>query len=173
MKSINGWENVEAQGNEEYKRLVPGGYVCRITKVEDHPDKQYLYIEFDIAEGEFTGHGADCLERRGFNPLKMYRSYTEKSAGMFKGFTQCVEESNTGYTWDWDEKKLVGRIIGVVLGEEEYKKRDGTVGTRFNARVKTSQAIRAGKFKVPEKKCLEPEPSSAFTPMEDDGELPF
>lgn len=175
MNPINNWNNIEATGNEEYKRLVPGGYICRITKVEDHPDKQYLYIEFDIADGEYMGYGASCLERNGFTPLRMYRSYTDKSLGMFKGFIQAVEQSNTNFAFDWNEQKLVGRMVGVVLGEEEYKKQTGEVGTRWNARTKTTAAIREGKFKVPEKKLLPQEQNTApaFTPVDDSEELPF
>ena len=175
MRPIDNWNQVEAVGSDEYKRLVPGGYVCRITKVEDNPDKSYLYIEFDITEGEYTGYGASCMERNGFTPLRMYRSYTDKAAGMFKGFTQDVEASNSQYKWDWKEQTLVGRLIGVVLGEEEYRKQDGSVGTRFNARTKTVAAIRDGKFKVPEKKTLPVETTTpSFTAMDDDGgELPF
>ena len=175
MKPIGNWNEIEAQGNDEYKRLVPGGYVCRITNVTDNPDKQYLYIEFDIADGEYMGYGASCMERNGFTPLKMYRSYTDKAAGMFKGFTQDVEQSNTNYKWGWDEKTLVGRMIGVVIGEEEYRKQDGSIGTRFNARTKPVSAIRDGKFKVPELKKLPVEQTaSAFAPIDtDDSELPF
>ena len=176
MKPINGWNEIEAQGNEDSKRLVPGGYVCRITSVADNPEKQYLYIEFDIAEGEYTGYGSNMMERFGFTPLKMYRSYSDKAAGMFKGFIADVEASNQPhYHWGWDEKTLVGRTIGIVLGEEEYKKQSGEIGTRFNVRTKTTEAIREGKFKIPEKKLLpKEEPANAFSPMEDvDGQLPF
>lgn len=175
MKPINGWNEIEAQGNEEYKRLVPGGYICRINKVEDHPDKSYLYIEFDIAEGEYMGYGASCLERNGFTPLRMYRSYSDKAAGMFKGFIQNIEASNSSYHWEWKEQTLVGRLIGIILGEEEYKKQDGSVGTRFNARDRSVAAIRDGKFKVPEKKLLPQEQPTAptFSALDDDSELPF
>jgi hypothetical protein len=176
MKPINNWNEIEAQGNEESKRLVPGGYVCRITSVTDNPEKQYLCIEFDICEGEYTGYGANMMERYGFTPLRMYRSYSEKAAGMFKGFIQDVEASNAPhYHWDWKEQSLVGRTIGVVLGEEEYRKNNGDVGTRFNVRTKTTAAIREGKFKVPEKKTLPVEqPTATFTAFEDaSGELPF
>ena len=175
MNPINNWNNVEAQGNEEYKRLVPGGYVCRITKVEDHADKNYLYIEFDIAEGEYTGYGSSCLERNGFTPLRMYRSYSDKAAGMFKGFIQNIEASNSSYHWEWKEQSLVGRLIGIVLGEEEYKKQDGSVGTRFNARDKTVDAIKNGRFKVPEKKTMPVEQNTTtFTALDDStDDLPF
>lgn len=174
MKPIGNWNEIEAQGNEEHKRLVPGGYVCRITNVTDNPDKQYLYIEFDIAEGEYMGYAASCMERNGFTPLRMYRSYTDKAAGMFKGFVQDVEASNAHYKWEWDERSLIGRMIGVVIGEEEYKKQDGSIGTRFNARTKTVVAIRDGKFKVPEKKLLPVENTApTFVPADDDSDLPF
>lgn len=175
MKPIANYDSIEAQGNEEYKRLVPGGYVCRITKVEDHPDKSYLYIEFDIADGEYMGYGASCLERNGFTPLRMYRSYSDKAAGMFKGFIQNVEASNSSYHWEWKEQSLVARLIGIVIGEEEYKKQDGSIGTRFNARDRSVAAIRDGKFKVPEKKLLPQEQTTApaFAPVDDSEELPF
>ena len=175
MRPVDNWNEVEAQGNEEYKRLVAGGYVCKITKVEDKPEKSYLYIEFDIADGEFAGYGASCLERNGFTPLRMYKSYKDKAAGMFKGFIQNVEQSNPNYKWDWKEQGLVGKMIGIVLGEEEYRKQDGNIGTRFNARDKSVEAIKGGFFKVPEKKMLKEEytPASFTNADDDDGELPF
>lgn len=174
MKPLDNWNEIEAQGNEEYKRLVPGGYICRITKVEDNPEREYLYLEFDIADGEFAGYGSSCMERNGFTPLKMYRSYTDKAAGMFKGFTQDVEASNTNYKWEWKEQTLVGRMVGVVIGEEEYRKQDGSIGTRFNARTKPVSAIREGKFKTPAKKTLPVETAPSFSALDtDDADLPF
>ena len=176
MNPINNWSNIEATGNDEYKRLVPGGYVCRITKAENRPEKEYLYIEFDICEGDFEGYGASCMERNGFTPLKMYRSYTERAAGLFKGFIECINASNPAAPiWDGDENKLVGKFIGVILGEEEYKKQDGSIGTRLTAvRTATPVKIRAGHFRVPEKKTLPVEAPSAFVPVNDStDDLPF
>ena len=40
----------------DFTRLPAGGYVCKYTFVEDRPEKEYLYMEFDIAKGEFAGH---------------------------------------------------------------------------------------------------------------------
>ena len=39
MRKPDGFDNVEAIGNSEYKRLPAGGYVARITKVTDTPDR--------------------------------------------------------------------------------------------------------------------------------------
>lgn len=170
------WNEVESKKSEEHKRLTPGGFVCKITKAENNPDREYIYLEFDIAEGEFSGYGADCMERNGFTPLKMYRSYTTKAAGMFKGFIETLNESNpTAPAWDGDENKLVGKFIGIILGEEEYRKRDGNIGVRLNAvRTVTPARIRSGNFSVPQKKTLPAEQTSAFTAIESvDAELPF
>ena len=188
MRKPDGFDNVEAIGNNEYKRLPAGGYVARITKVTDVPEKNHLHLEFDIAEGEYMGYGAACLERNGFTPLNTrvyYDTNTPKSdptyekkhkttLGIFKGFTECVEQSNTPYQWEWKEQTLLGRVIGVVLGEREYRKQNGEIGTAWDVRFKTSAAIRDGKFKVPEKKCLPVvDTTPAFTPIEEDSELPF
>lgn len=190
MKPISGWENVEARVDKEYKRLVPGGYVCRITNAVDHAEANHLYIEFDITEGDFAGYGASCLERNGFTPLKMRKyydtnrpetdpSYPDKHAivvSMFKGFTDTVDASNpTAPAWDWDERKLVGKFIGVILGESEYKKQDGSIGTRMEVvRVVTPAKVRSGHYKVPEKKTLPVEKTALFTAVEaSDAELPF
>lgn len=169
------WNEVESKGNDDFKRLVPGGYVCKITKAENNADKEYIYLEFDICEGEYKGYGASCLERNGFTPLRMYRSYTDKAAGMFKGFIECFNASNPNNpAWDGDENKLVGKWIGCILREEEYKKQDGTIGTRWGvSSTKTPAEIRAGNFRVPAKKTLPVEQTATFTPIEDTDGLPF
>ena len=86
----------------------------------------------------------------------MIKSYKEKALGMFKHFTNCVEESNPGFKWNWQEQKLVGLRFGATLQEEEYEKNDGSVGTRLVVRdIKTVKQIMDGDFKVPTTKKLE------------------
>lgn len=51
MKALNGYNEVKASTGE-YARLPAGGYVCKITKVEDVAAKEYLRVSFDIYEGE-------------------------------------------------------------------------------------------------------------------------
>ena len=62
MKNID-WQNVEEV--KEYVRVAPGGYVCVITAVEDVPDKEYLRIEYDIAEGENKGYYKALYDSKG------------------------------------------------------------------------------------------------------------
>lgn len=149
MKETN-WRN--AKTND---RLPAGGYVCRIEDVQDNPDKEYLYIEFDIAEGEYKGYYSQLASSFGFWGGRFYRSYKDKALGMFKGFLLAVEESNDGYKFNNDESTLVGKLVGLILREEEYIGNDGNIKTRLKvSNVKNADAIRDGKFKVPPLKKL-------------------
>ena len=75
---------------------------------------------------------------------------------MFKGFVSAVEASNKGYTFDFDEQTLVGKVVGLVLGDEEFLNQKGQVRTRtyVNA-VRSVEAIKNGDYKVPELKKLD------------------
>lgn len=155
MQEIKNWKDIKA--SEDFERLTAGGYVCTIIHVEDEPNKQYLKIQYDIAEGDHKDHWASTNERFGWWGGDFYRSYKDSAAGMFKGFINAVEGSNPGYTWSWNEKSLEGKMIGIVLGEEEYTGNDGSVKTRLKVKtVKTVKDIRDGKFRIPPLKRLEP-----------------
>lgn len=180
MKPIGNYENIQAQSGD-FARPVPGGYVCEIVRAEDFPFRaetgrgDYLLIEFDFTEGELQGYYADIYKKFGYWGGKLVRSYKEKALGMFKHFTNCVEESNKGFSWDWDEEKLCGKKIGLVLGEEEYTGNDGAVKTRLYVKdVKTVQQIKDGDFKVPALKKLKNDAAPAAPAVDAaDDDLPF
>lgn len=152
MQKIDNFDSVSAV--EEKKRLVPGGYIARITKVEDVPQKEYLKMEYDFADGDFKGYWADKEENYGWRD-SFIRSYKDKAIGFFKQFTNAVEDSNSGYKWNWDEKTLVGKLVGLILSEEEYEKRDGSIGTRLRVnKVASIESIRNGNYTVPAKKTV-------------------
>lgn len=153
MRKIDDFDKVSEV--TERKSVPAGGYVCKVTAVEDVPDKEYLKVEFDIVEGEYANHGMEMLERHGFNPLKMVKSYKESAKGFFKRFISSIERSNGGYTWNWDEYSLIGKRFGAVLGEEQYRKSNGDIGTRLYVdREMPVQRIKDGDFDVPALKAL-------------------
>ena len=157
MKPIKNIAEVQEAG--EGSRLPAGGYVCRYTKVTDDPEKQYLYMEYDIAEGEYKDYYKELEERLKFWGGKCYRSYKEKALPMFKRMCSAVTKSNPGYIFDGnehaDEKTLVGKFLGMVFGEEEYIGNNGETKTRlYVVREIDVAEIRAGKFKVPALKKL-------------------
>ena len=180
MKNIN-WDNITEAG--EFNNPVPGGYAARITRVVDDEPREFLKIEWDFADGEFKGYNADTYKRANFWPSSCIRSYKEKALPFFKAFKTAVEKSNPGYTFRNDPQSLVGKFIGVVLGEEEYEKNNGDIGTRLYVdQIRSGQAIREGDFKVPDKKFLKrantppvAAPGVDFAPLTDeqDAQLPF
>ena len=184
MKVIENYENVQASSGE-FAKPTAGGYICKIINVEDVPMNaqgkgDYLRIQYDIADGDFKGYYKEQFDKWGGNwNASFIRSYKEKALGMMKHFTNCIEQSNTGYVWDWNEKGLVGKFVGLVLGEEEYKNSAGEIKTKLTVnQVKTVEDIKNGNFKVPAPKKLEVENSSnniaEFTPIDDSSDdLPF
>lgn len=183
MKKIENYETVQANSGE-FARPTAGGYFCKITNVTDVPlDEKtgkgdYLKIEWDFADGEFKDYYKEANEKFGGEWwARFIRSYKESALGMFKHFTNCVEESNNGYKWECDEKSLVGKLIGLVIGEEEYEANDGSIKTRLYVKdVKTIFQIGDKDFKVPELKKIErKDNTTGFAPIPpiDNSDLPF
>lgn len=138
--------------------LEPGGYVCRITAVEDVPSKEYLWVVYDVAEGEKAGCYA-ALPASDAWKHRFTRSYKDTAEGMFKAFLNRLEESNRGRfdvaKWQEtsDERALVGLEVGLVFQKELYtndkgedKERTVVVG------VEAAQDIRNGDYYMPEPK---------------------
>ena len=150
MKLIN-WEEVEE--SKPSTMLEPGGYVCRITAVEDVPSKEYLWIVYDVIEGERAGVYAGLPKSDDWKH-RFTRSYKDTARGMFKAFVNRVEESNPGFKWDGsDERQFVGKLVGLVFQKEQYtndkgddKERTVVVG------VESADDIRKGGYYMPEPK---------------------
>ncbi|HRT84278.1 MAG TPA: hypothetical protein P5523_06530 [Bacteroidales bacterium] len=180
MKKYDGYEKAEAFTGE-FKTLEPGGYICKILKVQAE-EKDYgtlLRIGFDIAEGEHEGYYKRRFESKKQSnpdakwPGMYYQPIIQADLRYFKGFMTSLEVSNPGFKWNWDENKLVGKLFGGIFGEEEYEKQDGSIGTTVKCRfVRSVDAIREGEFKTPEKKLLNPA-NTGWKQVEDDDELPF
>lgn len=163
---------VSAFGN-----IPAGAYVCEIKSVTDVPEREYLLIEYDVVEGDFTGYFGERAERWGSWPNggKMYWSYKQSALGMFKARIQAVEKSNAGYTFDDDERTLAGKRVGLVLCEEEYRNNSGEVSTR----IKADRAVPVAdvpKTAAPAIRRLKEDakpPAGGFEEIDDTGDLPF
>ena len=76
--------------------------------------------------------------------------YTKQA---FKRFITSVERSNEGYTWNWDEASLKGKMFGGVFGREEFLTSDGKLKFATKCRFPRSvESIRKGDFTIPEDK---------------------
>ena len=159
MKRIENWENI--QESTSFKRLTPNGYICKILNAEDHPEKEYLKIYFDIVKGDDKGYfkkqydGDTRKERKWPNAGTFIRSYKDSAASMFKGFTNAVEKSNKGYKWDFDEKTLVNKVVGLIIADEQYQNQKGQVRVRnYVAAVRSVETIEKGEYEIPALKEL-------------------
>lgn len=155
MKIMN-WEAVEE--STPFEKLPAGGYVVRIVDVEDIPEKEYLNVVYDVAEGEHAGFYSDDFGVHNPWAHRFVRSYKESAQGMFKAFLKRLEESNPGFTLtQWQQRcnefELVGLLVGITLQLELYTNDQGEDRERLNvAGVYAVQDIRNGAFKLPEPK---------------------
>lgn len=150
MKQIENFRDITPVTNE-YASITPGGYICRIIGVKDWEQKEYLEIEYDIAEGNHRGYYLNLFQKFNFWGARLMRSYKQTAIQYFKAFIDAVEASNKDYYFNFDERTLIGKYIGIVLGEEEYKSNSGEIKKRLYVHsVKTVKEIKEGKFKVPD-----------------------
>lgn len=178
MKAINNFDKIQESGS--FEKLPVGGYIIKILTVDDVPEKEYLKIFFDINEGEKKGFFQKAFEedaraeKKWPNAGSFIRSYKEKALPMFKGFTNAIENSNKGYKWNFDEKSLVNKTVGVVIGEEQYLNQKGQVRTRtYVSAVRSVDTIKKGEFTVPELKKLDATKVSSNQTKQDDFVDPF
>lgn len=135
MKPIeNFYENntpAAADNAPSFQKLISGKYVAVITAIEAHENEGYLDVTYDIAEGPFAGYYSRQMQRFSWVPNTQRVYFTARSVAFFRRFIEAITESNEGFEWNWDENSLVGKIVGIVLNSEEYKKKDGGIGTRL------------------------------------------
>ena len=136
MEVINNWNEVEAKGMEDFKALPIGAYECIIKEAEVYKNqetgKESFRVAIDIAIGEFKDYfqkrydSNTDMNKKWDNNATRYLAFQGDNVSYFKGFITCVENSNVGYTWNWDEKTLKGKKICGVFQYEEYQKQDGS-----------------------------------------------
>jgi len=189
MKQFSGFEAKKASSGREI--LPAGGYVCEIKSVKDEQFDwgSRLALAIDVAEGEYAGFfkkDFDGNEREDKKWRGIYRINIPKDDGTeqdgwtkrtFGNFIWAVQESNSGYVWNWDEKTLKGKKVGVLFREEEWEM-DGRTGWTTKAAGSVSvEDCRSGNFKQLKPKPLKNRPVAEDTvapaTVDDEDSLPF
>lgn len=135
MQQFKGYDEAKqsAQAAGGSSKLPKGAYVCKVlgVKATEAVDGRsgFIQIQFDIAEGEYKGFFKKQYDEN-TREDKKYKGkatiYLPKDDGSeqdgwtktaFARWTNAFEESNNGYSWDWDEKKWKDKLIGIVFGE--------------------------------------------------------
>lgn len=173
---------VQEAGSGSYKKLPAGGYVIRILKCEDIPDKNRLDFYFDIDEGEYKGfygekYKDDTRETKkwGGRFSKSYDSSNDKALPFFKQFVTAIQNSNKGFVWDEEhEQQFVKKIVGATFRDEEYQGNNGKIQVSCKPDMfHSADKIRKGDFEVREIKKLDATKASSSQTKQDDFVNPF
>lgn len=139
----------EVQVNQEFERLELGGHKGIIKNVEEYTstisNNTSLKVEVDTANDDKQPNYYQKQFDENTNMDKKWSTGATKYVSlkddencikMLKAFITSVENSNNGFTYDWnkDINQLKGKKVGLVFGQEEYTKQDGTIGlaTKLN-----------------------------------------
>lgn len=170
------WVEVDENG---FEKLPAGAYVARIVDVEDVPEREYLNVVYDIAEGPHKGHYSDDWGQRNPWAHRFVRSYKEAAQGMFRAFLSRLEESNAGFDvarWQerCDEREFVGLYLGIVLQTEQYTSNKGEDRERLDVvGVYSVRDIRNGDYKMPAPKDNRTRGRSAGASAPEPYDVPF
>lgn len=157
MKTIKDFDQV--QEATEFPKVEPGPQIVQILSVEDVLDKEYLKIEFDIAHGDLKGEFKRLQEQFGDWPAQgtTYRSYKQKALPFFKKFIVAVEKSNSGFKFDFDEQKLVGKYFVANFGLEEYDNGEEIKTSIKMQEARSIPAYKEGNIEAPKPKLVSEE----------------
>lgn len=193
MKAFNGFKS---EASSKKPRMLPAGaYVAKIkaVKIEGLEPDQHLVLRVDVCEGEYTDHFLNRykydqenskyeprykgdFKLRIPNDANTKALYPESDLKAFNDAIYRIEQSNPGYHWDWDEKGLVGLLVGINMQPGDY---NGFPFTRIG-RLEIADDVRKGIVKPMQAKGARGDADdtqfvdkqSGFTAVETD-ELPF
>lgn len=189
MRQFSGFKAEKAAGAREI--LPAGGYVCEIknAKVEEYSGGlSTLILAIDVVEGQYAGFFKKDFDQNTREDKKWrgtYRINLPKDDGSemdawtkrtFGNFIWSVQESNPGYTWDWEEKKLKGKKLGVIYRNREWEMSGNTGWTTEAAGSASAEDIRSGSFRPLKDKPLKNRPvpqATAEEAVDDESDLPF
>ena len=138
--TYSGYEGKRSRGGVQLPPVGQYEAVIQAVKTEKSysGDRDEIIMMIEITEGEYKDqyhkvfedqkerYGGDVKYKGSFKlrpPIDGDDPWIKK---VFEGNLWCVEQSNPGYAWDWDEKKLVGKKIGINVRERLYTGNDGS-----------------------------------------------
>lgn len=142
MKKLNDYENIKVNDGQKFDL---GGKNCIIKNVKSfqYNGIEKISLELDIADGDNKGYyqakyderpdtskfwddGATLSIHADADSISNEKE-RNKAKSYLKGIMTAIESYNPGYTWNWDEKSLIGKKINVNFSLKEYNGNDGNV----------------------------------------------
>lgn len=168
IKKYNGAESKKAEYSVG-EPLPRGAYICKIMSAEtlDYSWGQVVKLSVDVAEGEYKDFFA-AKYRNDTNGNKKWKGtfritvpddsrnsqYKDSEKRAFDNFMFALEDSNRGYHFDWDERKLKGLLIGLMWRNKEWEMDGNTGWTTEASHCLSISDVRDGNFKLPKDKPL-------------------
>ena len=156
-----------------FSQLPKGAYVCKILHIEERENKmgrKMIVFQFDIAEGEYKDfykkqYAANENEDKKWSfDATYYLNVPYEGCKPFlteqwDSFWANLEDSNNGYVFDGNEKKIVGKTFG---GLFHIKQTEWNGNIYDHTRLKytaVSQDVRDGKVtRLPKDELIGNEP---------------
>lgn len=159
---------VEIAKRGEYAQLPPvGAYVAEIKNVRfvaaDGDKQRYdtLELMLEIIEGEYAGRYTEVYndQKEKFDKASYKGIFRLRCPGendgedadwvsrRFGNNIWCVQESNPGYEWDCDEKKLKGKKVGINVRKYLYTYGEKDRETTEIGQLETIADVKDGKCK--------------------------
>lgn len=159
------YKGFEAKKDKGFITLPPvGAYIAKIIDVRFHEadeqmNRDTIELMIDITEGEYENQYmkfyndqknkfGDSIKYKGVfrltPPVEDDEDWRKRS---FEGNMWAIQESNDGYHWDWDEKKLKGKKVGISVREYLYTYKGKEKKTTEIGRLESIKEIKDGKVK--------------------------
>lgn len=184
----------KSKRRKAFELLPKGAYVVQIKSAREDANKKnsgsHLTIAFDIAEGEYKGFYQNQFDnntnedKKWPNDAVFYLTIPQDNSAQYiwdsyNTFFADLEDSNGGFVFDGDIKKLKGKVIGgkFAIEQSEY---NGKIYDHTKMRwTCVADDVRQGKAgKLPNDKLITSSTSSntsGFNPIAsmDDADIPF
>lgn len=196
------YKGFNAQRTSGFTGLPPvGAYVAEILEVryldpkkpENNVKRDTIELFMEIVEGEYANRFHEVYEEqteKWGNDVKYKAIFrlippSDDDADdwrkrTFEGNLWCVQQSNPGYAWDWDEKKLKGKKVGISIRRRLYTYNGRDRETVEIGRFETIDDVKAGKVKPMRDKDnrtsespVESTDGSEFTNVSNEVEVPW
>jgi hypothetical protein len=156
------YEGYEGKKSSNYIDLPPvGAYIGEIQAAREAEQNGRPVVELfmEITEGEYKNRFhevyedqkerfGDNVKYKGIFRLVPYMEGDEDwRRKVFEENLWAVEQSNPGYKWDWDEKKLKGKKVGISIRKRLYTYNGKDRETTEIGRLESIEEIKAGKVK--------------------------
>lgn len=184
----------KSKRRKTFEQLPKGAYVVQIKSAREDANKKnsgsHLTIAFDIAEGDYKGFYQNQFDnntnedKKWPNDAIFYLTIPQDNSEQYiwdyyNTFFADLEDSNGGFVFDGDTKKLKGKVIGgkFAIEQSEY---NGKIYDHTKMRwTCVADDVRQGKAgKLPDDKFITSSTSSntsGFNPIAsmDDADIPF